>query len=384
MEISLVDLVPKQESKLEFLDLGSTPKGEESHSAEETQSTSNDILDENTGEKQSQNDPFDVIVLSGGGIKGLLELGSIQYFYEIGKYDYNKILCFYGTSIGSPICFLLNLGMTSFDIFREIYYMASFISAEIKNLLHLPKTLGIFKINTFIEKIINLADKFIKERYKDFYESVSLFDENTSELFQLKKKLKNEDFTCKNLTFRELKLLTGKILKVNTTNLSKMTKEIYSDTQTPNSIVIDILSKSCNLPLFFEKIVDDGGYFVDGGLGCYCLIDDAYNDYPLSKILCICIDFDIKLSTETNLDFKEYLYRILMYRVKNDIQKIKDTYSSNKLITLIVISSDELFFRVSVDKNKKMDYFVEGYNLVERRFKSSASSNFQSGDLKKH
>lgn len=51
----------------------------------------------------------DTIVLSGGGIKGIGQLGALHYCREKGYLDMLRVNTLAGTSIGSIICLLLCL-----------------------------------------------------------------------------------------------------------------------------------------------------------------------------------------------------------------------------------------------------------------------------------
>lgn len=296
----------------------------------------------------TENEKFSVIVLSGGAIKGIYELGALYFYFVIGKFDQKKSIHYYGTSIGAAIAFLLALGMSAFDILHKIYNFTTFIEPTI-NLLKILSTYGLFKIETFIEKVKNIANDYLKEKY-------------TNQI---------NPCNCESLTFLDLRLLTKNSLTMNATNISKMKKEIYNCEITPNMNILEALSHSCNLPIFCEKIFNEsnihstGGYFVDGGLSSYCLIDEAYNNHPKEQILCICIDFDLNISSVVALDIKEYLYRIIMYPIKAEIEKIRKTYMEDSYVTLIMISSKEVFFQLTINSTKKMDYFIEGYNIAE-------------------
>ena len=57
---------------------------------------------------------YDTLVLSGGGVNGILELGALQYCND--KNLLSSIKTYVGTSIGSIICYLLIIGYTPVEI----------------------------------------------------------------------------------------------------------------------------------------------------------------------------------------------------------------------------------------------------------------------------
>ena len=63
---------------------------------------------------------YDTLVLPGGGIKGLILLGGVQYL--IDNYYMKNIKNFVGTSIGSIIGYLLIIGYTPIEIF--VYFQS--------------------------------------------------------------------------------------------------------------------------------------------------------------------------------------------------------------------------------------------------------------------
>ena len=61
---------------------------------------------------------YNKIILSGGALKGLLTLGSLQYVYD--NNNLNDVTQYIGTSVGSIICFLLSIGYTPVELIVSI------------------------------------------------------------------------------------------------------------------------------------------------------------------------------------------------------------------------------------------------------------------------
>ena len=60
-----------------------------------------------------------ILILSGGGIKGLATLGALKYLFDNEILVKPEIIC--GTSVGAGIGFLLILGYTPQDIYNLFY-----------------------------------------------------------------------------------------------------------------------------------------------------------------------------------------------------------------------------------------------------------------------
>lgn len=176
---------------------------------------------------------FDTLCLSGGGIKGLCHLSAINYFYKLGYLDFDKINKYVGTSIGSVICFILNIGHKPDD-------MVSFIK-------HFN-----FKV---LEPDIDLEKLF--ESYglddgKKMMEFISSFLE-----FKMNKK---------DITFSELYRLTNKKIYIITTNYSKSKEVVFSIDSHPNMSVLLAIRMSISIPTYFIPVKYEEDLYIDGGI----------------------------------------------------------------------------------------------------------------------
>ena len=77
-----------------------------------------DNIVENIIEIQEDEDEFDTIVLSGGSVKSLMQIGSLQYCYD--NYLLKNLKTFIGTSAGAIILFLLIIGYTPIELMTHI------------------------------------------------------------------------------------------------------------------------------------------------------------------------------------------------------------------------------------------------------------------------
>ena len=175
----------------------------------------------------------DAVVLSGGGIKGIGQLGALHYCFEKGYLDLAKVKVYAGTSIGSIIALLLICGFEPIEIFSEVYKKESFFKmGDIKGIWDLLKDFGLMSIAPLIDEIKKLVLKK--------YDKVP--------------------------TLLELYQLTGKTFIVTASNVTKTRAEYFSHLTNPHLSCINAVEMSANLPVVFQRLRYNDCYYVDGGL----------------------------------------------------------------------------------------------------------------------
>ena len=175
----------------------------------------------------------ETLVISGGGIKGVAALGAISILEK--KLNFKKIVNFIGCSSGSFICFLLSV---------------SFLS---KNIEKFFKKLS---LSSFIT--------FSKTKPSNFLSSFGIIDTTLLEL--IVNKVLEKKFHMKNVSFAELKKLTGKKFCCIATDLNTSKLVIFDYKRTPNVYVKDAIMASCSIPLLFKPVKIDNMFCVDGGI----------------------------------------------------------------------------------------------------------------------
>jgi len=281
---------------------------------------------------EDQQDFFEIVVLSGGGTKGLLTLGALQYYYEKGNYVMDNVKTYCGTSIGAVISLLLICGYPPLDIFTEIYKTDNFFeipeNVQVTDLVH---NMGILPIESFTKKI------------KDMIENKFGFVP----------------------TLAELKERTGKTLRVTASNITKMRCEYYSHETHPNLSCLRAVELSSSLPILFQRIRHEGDYITDGGLmDNFPLI---HVDDGVSKILAIAISKEYEdISFPEDEEFISYFHRLIMLPMWANIEAKLKTYGQNT--TLVVIKYKErAVFEINVDDDGKLQLFLLGYQTAENK-----------------
>lgn len=172
----------------------------------------------------------DALVLSGGGMKGLYLLGSLEYLYtEVG---FSHIKGYYGVSIGAVICVLLLLGYSPLEVMAQICVHK-------------------------IPQKISVIDKNVIERK-------SLFDpKHFLEIFE--EMIRSRVDTIPTLS--EFFQKTQKDLYITTTCLASPYEPVYLHHSThPDLSLSKAVHMSMSIPFAFGYAEYEGKKYVDGGL----------------------------------------------------------------------------------------------------------------------
>jgi len=272
---------------------------------------------------------YDAVVISGGGNKGILSLGALQYEFEKGRYDPSYTRIYAGTSIGAVLSLLMICGYTPIDAFTEIYNMAYFFDIEDRcGIWDVIKFMGLMSIKGFEQRIEELVKAKIG--------SVP--------------------------TLKELKEITGKILVTTGANVTKMKTEYYTYKTRPDLGCIEAVKISSSLPLIFQRSYHDNCCVVDGGM-----IDNfplRYIDDGKMKILgIVTMGSDLTSFSENRLI--GYLYRLIVMPINSNTELLCDLVKPNTHM-IKIIADGVPFFTMALSKELKMELFVRGYAEAER------------------
>lgn len=272
---------------------------------------------------------FDIVVLSGGGLKGILELGALHYYHENGQLDLDRVHTFAGTSIGSVISLCLAVGFAPMDIFRKVYTTRSFFDPSNKGTIwDVVNKTGVMDVNV----ITNVVEEFLREKV----------DPAT-------------------LTFGELQKTHKKRLVVVGTNISGMKPEYFTPETHPEMLCIDAIKISCNLPFVFQRIEHNDAFYVDGGL-----VDSFpvhyVNDGKSNILGVVVLGSDYSFQDNTLLG---YFYRLVVLPI-NTITKLRcsERYLSNN-VTLVRIDYEAPFLHFSLPSDAKMEMFLKGFECAK-------------------
>jgi predicted acylesterase/phospholipase RssA len=186
------------------------------------------------------------LVLSGGGMRGVIFVGALRYLYLNNMH--NNIKHIAACSIGSLIGLMFALKLTIYEMEEVLYGCMKdndlcFLS--IKKYIRLITELGLFDTEVMIKhlKII------IKKKYPD---SCTGVDESGD--------------ISETITFAQLSKRFGVNIYISCTNINTCNNEIFSIEKTPDVCVYKACCASMSIPLLFKPINIGDYYYYDGGL----------------------------------------------------------------------------------------------------------------------
>jgi len=189
------------------------------------------------------------LVLSGGGMRGVIFIGAFRYLYLNNMHKNIKHIA--GCSIGSLIGLMFALKLTIYEMEEVLYNCMKdnelcFLS--IKKYIRLITELGLFDTEVMIKhlKII------IKRKYAD---------RCTEDLNEY-----NAGDISETITFAQLSKIFGVNMYISCTNINTCENEIFSIDKTPDACVYKACCASMSIPLLFKPINIGDYHYYDGGL----------------------------------------------------------------------------------------------------------------------
>lgn len=278
-------------------------------------------------------EPFDGVCLSSGGIRGIYQLGALQFLYD--KHLLKNTTHFAGTSVGAIIAYLLAIGYTPLEI------MQTLIQRDVT-----------FDIKMF--NLIQLLDEFAACKFNYFY-------------------ILLEEMTLQKLgyipTFKELAVNHGKHFTCTAYNTTYLILQYFDAENEPDMKVIDAIKASCSIPLVFPSVNYKECQFIDGAIA---------NGFPLEKIdngyrniIAIFTETDRSNRSydrrrETLLDYIMFLTHIpARYMNEEKIRKASDK------VTFLSISVNKNigYLSLRMTSTQKMNMYSEGYYKASVFFK---------------
>lgn len=282
---------------------------------------------------------FKVIVLSGGGTKGNIHLGVLDYFVD----QLQNVEYFIGTSIGSMICLLLLIGYKPFEIFMKGYELDAKQMFTFTNAIESLNNLGIMHMDKYI--------KIIEQMIIDKMGTVP--------------------------TLQELHEKTGKFFSATVTNLSSQNVEYLSHVTYPNMSCLTAIKMSASIPFIFYSQSYEGAIYVDGSL---------LNDFPIDavdlskfkkeEVLAISLQNSMMAiksvpNTSPLLDklsgLIPYVSVILRLKYTTEAEQ-KCSQWKNRCVLLKIAwgSANESTNLIDVDKTTKMEMFIKGRDFAQK------------------
>lgn len=261
---------------------------------------------------------FDTVVISGGGSKGYLALGALDYAIqnEMAK----NITTYVGCSIGSAICLLLVCGYKPKEILHQLSSIDLFHAAE-SNVIDIATKYGLIDIESFAYKYRHLV----------------------------RKKFDIEP------TLKELYDATGINLIIPAVNVSTQEMEYFNHISRPNMLCVDAVKCSCAVPFVFHRVEYEGNFYADGGL-----VDNfpiKYVDNGTRKVLGIRTSFK---AARPDTNILSYIYKLIFIPI-NELQDVKSMDLSMNCYVVNVKDTDTSFIDLHNTYEVNLKMFTDGY-----------------------
>lgn len=278
---------------------------------------------------------YEIIVLSGGGIKGLSTLGALQYLFDKKMLNHNNIKYYIGTSIGSIISLLILIGYMPIEI---VVYLCT------NNILEN------FKVNQ-ISDIIEGNGLYNFENVKDVCEKMILNKLNYIP------------------TLKNLKELFDRELTICTYNLSKHKREYINYINYPDLSCLDAIRMSSNIPFIFNDFIYNSHEYIDGGI---------IDNFPLSvlnnskfynkKAIGIYLHYSkITMNIKDNYIIKQIdkFYNVIMASSREN----KEIPSNLEIDIIKIYGLDDIQIHTfNITNTKKLELFSLGYNYAKHYY----------------
>ncbi len=273
---------------------------------------------------------IDSIVLSGGGLHGIMMLGALQNTIDSNIIILSNINMFVGTSVGSIICYLLIIGLYPTEI--------------ITNLIKHQEELNTMTIKFSMMKLFKLEGGISFTHIQCMLEQITLNKTGTL-------------FTMKSLYERYNKILVCVTFNYTTNQIEYITYENY-----PDLPCILAIKMSCSIPIVFEKCIYNGNHYIDGGV-----FDNLAIQYPLLNGKSYPIAFNIQYmynNHQEHLKLKLYLYELYKILINSSNYHKCDLFHDKAKIIQIKPNDANPLWNSNITIIDILDMFSTGYSSV--------------------
>jgi predicted acylesterase/phospholipase RssA len=280
---------------------------------------------------------YDTIVLSGGGVKGILVLGVLQYMTDSNRL--RNIRNVVGTSIGAIIGYLLLVGYSPLEIITRFCTFSRLRDLQDVNIRSMMNGDGAVSMDPICE----LIEQMTLDKLKYIPTFGDLFDE------------------------------TNKRLIMCVYNISESKPEYMSHESHPNTQCIEAIRMTCNVPFVFEPYKFDGSYYIDGGMA---------DNFPIQigetigkRVVGLYITQDTK-PNRTDDVVKPSISNLLrlMSIPLTTIFESKRTHIRKNTRILSIQYENVHFLQFNISTATKLDMFVDGYRDAERQLRNDANT----------
>lgn len=274
---------------------------------------------------------YDTLVLSGGGINGLIMLGCIQYIQDSSNNCVENINTFIGTSVGSIVCYLLCIGYKPIEIL--IYLLTNNIFEKIKD------------VN--IRGIVTSDGVLSYSKLQETLETITI------------------DKIGFLPTLGDIKQKYGKTLRIITYNETKETEEIQDCNLNSSLPCLTAIRMSCNIPFIFSRFKYGDSFYIDGGVTNHFPINLISDDSDGRSLGIVSIP-DRQKFDNYSVNSVGYLLNLLYIPVKHIINKNIDKVIDKKVDVVKISPNENILGNFSIPTARIMDMFTRGYNVMKK------------------
>lgn len=268
-----------------------------------------------------------ILVISGGGIKGFSALGALTKLKELEIIDNPDIYC--GTSAGAAISLLLLIGYSPIDIYDILSEldMSKMVISNIDNILD--------EVNIGL----NLCDPII---------------------YVIGHMIKKKGYSVK-ITFEELFNKTKKKLIITGVCLNDNSLHYFSHDKCPNMNILKAITISISIPIIFKPCLYDDKLWIDGGIINNYPID-LFND-KLDDVIGIYMGEEY-INYDQFEDVQSYIYQVFKCIFKGMNYNKLELYKDNT----IHIKAKNYSFGNDMTKDEIDELFQFGVSAVNKKY----------------
>jgi predicted acylesterase/phospholipase RssA len=302
---------------------------------------------------EKNHEPIQHLVISGGGIHGLIFYGILKEMYTQNSWKIEDIKTIYGTSVGTIIAIILCLMKTQNDKNNENDKKYNWetinnylIQRPWQDIIHF----NLYSIFNIIQKKGIFSNIFFIELFRPLFNGLDI------EI---------------NITFQEFYKLYEIELHFFSTEINSFSITDFSYKTHPNMPILDALHSSCAIPFIFEPYLNDEKCYIDGGILLNNPLEYCLNQIKDDEtVLCIYKIHHIehKPICET-ATFTEYLIGIFnrfIHRFINDCPTISSKYE--KQIILFSVDAEmfslQNFISFASSKEERTQFIQKGVDIV--------------------
>ena len=287
-----------------------------------------DLPNSNTEQKSDTiSYDYDTIVLSGGGVRGLVLLGSLQCLTD-NRLNTN-INTYIGTSVGSIISYLMCIGYSPIEIIVYICTNRVFDKIQYFNISDILTGGGVSSFNQIQEQLEILT-----------IQKIGTF-----------------------ITLKDLYTRFNKTLICCTYNLTKDKVEYISHINNPDLPCLVAIRMSSTFPIMYEKYNYNNCFYIDGGI-----IDNfpiKLGDEIGNRVLGLLLSQECEVLDLNNI--LDLIYKLLSIPTQQNIIKNNNSVS-NKCDIINLEYNKNRMFDLSITSHDKLEMFSEGYKITKNFF----------------